>query len=78
MLDSGLAPDLEPIAGAAIPDTTSLVPMGLEFCRQIERRFGVEAIDGIWDGPESLPTFAELTDPVGWAARVLLDNDLGL
>ncbi|HJU81057.1 MAG TPA: zinc-dependent metalloprotease [Acidimicrobiia bacterium] len=78
MLDPGLAPHLDPIAGAAIPDTSSLVFTGLEFCRQIERRFGSEAIDGIWDGPESLPTFAELTDPVGWAARVLLDNDLGL
>jgi hypothetical protein len=76
MLDPGLAPTLAPMAGAAIPDTSSLVPSGLEFCRQIERRFGSEAIDGIWDGPESLPTFTELTDPVGWAARVLLDNDL--
>ena len=78
MLDQGFAPKLEPIAGAALPDTSDLVPTGLDFCRQIERRFGKEAIDGIWDGPERLPSFTELTDPVGWAARVLLDNDLSL
>ncbi|MGH8959081.1 MAG: zinc-dependent metalloprotease [Acidimicrobiia bacterium] len=78
MLGQGFSPKLEPVAGAALPDTSDLVPIGLDFCRQIERRFGKEAIDGIWDGPDRLPTFAELTDPVGWAARVLLDNDLPL
>ena len=78
MLGEGFAPRLEPAAGAALPDTSDLVPIGLDFCRQVERRFGKEAIDGIWDGPERLPSLSELTDPVGWAARVLLDNDLTL
>jgi uncharacterized protein (DUF2342 family) len=78
MLDLGFAPSLEPAAGAALPDTSDLVPIGLDFCRQVERRFGKEALDSIWDGPERLPTLADLTDPVGWAARVLLDNDLSL
>ncbi|MGH8925186.1 MAG: zinc-dependent metalloprotease [Acidimicrobiia bacterium] len=78
MMNQAKAPKLEPMAGAALPDTLELVPVGLDFCRQIESRFGKEAIDNIWDGPERLPTFAELSDPVGWAARVLLDNDLGL
>jgi uncharacterized protein (DUF2342 family) len=78
MLDPGFAPSLEPAAGAALPDTRELVPVGLDFCHEVTRRFGKEAIDGIWDGPERLPSFPELTDPVGWAARVLLDNDLSL
>lgn len=68
----------EPGPGAAIPDPTALIPVGLEFCREVERRFGRDALDGIWDGPDRLPTSAELSDPVGWAARVLLDNDLDL
>lgn len=60
------------------PDPGELVPAAVEFCVQVERRYGSEALNGIWDGPERLPTAPELTDPVGWAARVLLDNDLVL
>ena len=55
-----------------------LIPTGLAFCQEVERRFGREAIDSIWDGPERLPTSGELTDSVGWAARVLLDSGLDL
>jgi uncharacterized protein (DUF2342 family) len=40
----------------------------------VSRRWGEEPLDGIWQGPERLPTVDELTDPVGWAARVLLDE----
>jgi hypothetical protein len=28
----------------------------------------------VWSGPETVPTVADLTDPVGWAARVLLGD----
>jgi uncharacterized protein (DUF2342 family) len=28
----------------------------------------------VWESPENLPDLAELKDPVGWAARVLLDD----
>jgi putative hydrolase len=48
--------------------------IGTEFCAEVERRFGEEALDGVWLGPERLPHPGELTDPVGWAARVLLDD----
>lgn len=41
---------------------------------EIERRWA--AIDRVWSSPESVPTLAELTDPVGWAARVLLTDPL--
>jgi hypothetical protein len=50
------------------------VAAGLAFCRQVEERFGRDALDGIWIGPERVPTAAELGDVVGWAARVLLDD----
>ena len=43
------------------------------FCREIADRWGQDALHSVWDDPDNLPTFAELTDPVGWAARVLLD-----
>lgn len=45
---------------------------GDEFCIEVERRWGEEALDRIWEGPETVPTEGELSDPVGWAARVLL------
>jgi putative hydrolase len=45
---------------------------GAAFCAEVERRWGSEALERLWEGPEMLPTAAELDDPVGWAARVLL------
>ena len=50
------------------------VAAGFEFCRQVEERFGRDALDAIWIGPERLPTPTELIDVMGWAARVLLDE----
>ncbi len=44
-----------------------------DFCNEIERRWGAETLQRLWEDPEKLPQLAELTDPVGWAARVLLD-----
>ena len=46
--------------------------LGAVFCAEVSRRWGDEALERVWDGPEMLPTAAELQDPVGWAARVLL------
>jgi putative hydrolase len=46
------------------------------FCSEVERRWGTDALQSVWDAPERLPTLAELTDPVGWAARVWLDDPL--
>jgi len=43
------------------------------FCDQVIRRWGVDALDTAWSEPDHLPTLPELTDPVGWAARTLLD-----
>ncbi len=46
---------------------------GLAFVTEVERRWGAEALATVWSDPEAMPTLAELEDPVGWAARVLLE-----
>ena len=43
-----------------------------EFSAEVAKRWGDEALDTMWQRPENLPSIGELTDPVGWAARVLL------
>ena len=45
----------------------SILEMRNRVRQQIE-----EALARLWEGPGALPTPAELEDPVGWAARVLL------
>ena len=41
-------------------------------CAEISQRWGSEALVRIFETPAHLPRLEELTDPVGWAARVLL------
>jgi putative hydrolase len=43
-----------------------------EFATEVAQRWGDEALDTMWQAHTNLPTLGELTDPVGWAARVLL------
>ena len=45
-----------------------------DFCREVEQRWGEPALDRVWEQPEHLPTLPEFTDPVGWAARVMMDQ----
>jgi putative hydrolase len=45
---------------------------GATFCRDVARRWGDEALERVWEEPDTVPTPGELTDPTGWAARVLL------
>jgi putative hydrolase len=61
----GLSPDRAGAADAA------------RFFPDITRRWSGEAVDRVWSSPEAVPTVAELTDPVGWAARVLLEGGFG-
>ena len=49
---------------------------GTTFCEEVGRRWGDDALVRLWEGPEMLPTEAELDDPLGWAARVLLSEDM--
>jgi putative hydrolase len=46
--------------------------LGAEFCSDVARRWGDDALNRLWQGPDALPSLAELSDPVAWAARVLL------
>lgn len=50
------------------------VGLGAEFCSEVTRRWGDDALLELWTDPDHLPSLAELSDPVGWAARVLLTN----
>jgi len=45
--------------------------LGSRFSAEVIRRWGEDKLAGVWEGPEYLPTLAELEDPVGWAARQL-------
>ncbi len=45
-----------------------------EFCREVEQRWGEPALARVWEQPDNLPTLTEFTDPVGWAARVMMDQ----
>ncbi len=49
---------------------------GAEFCAQVEDRWGSDGLAAAWDDPAHLPTLAELDDVVGWAARVLVGDQL--
>ncbi|MDJ0792307.1 MAG: zinc-dependent metalloprotease [Acidimicrobiia bacterium] len=44
------------------------------FCDQVAERWGEDTLAKVWDEPENLPTLSEFDDPIGWAARVLLDE----
>ena len=43
--------------------------LGKAFCDGVVARGGIAALNRAWAGPESLPSLAELDDPVGWLAR---------
>lgn len=45
--------------------------MGEEFADAVARRAGMEGLNHVWDGPESMPTLAEIRDPGLWMDRVL-------
>ena len=44
---------------------------GEEFADAVARRVGMEGLNHVWDGPESMPTLAEIRDPGLWMDRVL-------
>lgn len=45
---------------------------GIQFFAEIDRRYGPEVAETVFEGGEAMPTDGELDDPVGWAARTLL------
>ena len=46
--------------------------LGSTFCAEVARRWGEDAVDRLWDGPDALPRAGDLEDPVAWAARALI------
>ena len=48
--------------------------LGAAFCTEVARRWSDDALHRVWESPENLPTLSELADPVGWAARVWLEE----
>ena len=44
--------------------------LGKRFCDAVVERAGIEALNRVWDGPESLPTLAELKAPEAWIVRL--------
>ncbi len=48
--------------------------LGASFCAEVARRWGDDELMVMWERPEHLPTLSELEDPVGWAARVLVEG----
>ena len=43
--------------------------VGKAFCDAVVDRGGIAALNRAWEGPDSLPTLAELDDPLSWLAR---------
>jgi len=42
---------------------------GKRFCDGVVERAGIAGLNRVWEGPDHLPTLAELDDPAGWLAR---------
>lgn len=45
--------------------------VGERFVREIHDRYGMDVLNRVWDGPESLPRSEDLRDADRWARRVL-------
>jgi coenzyme F420 biosynthesis associated uncharacterized protein len=43
---------------------------GKRFCDGVVERAGIAGLNRVWEGPERMPTPAELDDPAGWLARI--------
>ncbi len=57
-----------------IDDKRAQYVHGTSFCIEVQDRWGDDALARIWEDPDNLPSQSELSDPTGWAARVLLDD----
>jgi coenzyme F420 biosynthesis associated uncharacterized protein len=45
--------------------------LGKAFCDAVVQRGGIEGLNRVWEGPERLPTLAELESPEQWLSRVV-------
>ena len=44
--------------------------LGKKFCDAVTEAGGINALNRVWEGPDQMPTLAELGDPHGWMARI--------
>ncbi len=44
--------------------------IGKRFCDRVVAADGIAGLNRLWDGPDALPTLAELEDPPAWRARM--------
>lgn len=44
--------------------------LGKSFCDEVTAEGGIEALNRIWDGPDAMPSDAELRDPGSWLERI--------
>ncbi len=72
--ERGLDDQAEASAFAPIFAGAHSIEAGHRFCEEVERRFGLEALDSIFTQDGRFPTATEIEDPVAWAARVLLSD----
>jgi coenzyme F420 biosynthesis associated uncharacterized protein len=49
---------------------------GKRFCDAVVREGGIERLNRVWDGPEALPSLAELDDPSSWLRRTSVPPSL--
>ena len=42
---------------------------GKAFCDAVVARGGMDALNRVWDGPDSMPSMEELDDPARWLKR---------
>lgn len=60
----------QPLGVGPVP--AEVTQLGDKFNQEVEQRYGEDALETLWSDPSRMPTAAELRDPTGWAARVLL------
>jgi coenzyme F420 biosynthesis associated uncharacterized protein len=49
---------------------------GAKFCNQVIESVGMTGFNRVWEGPQMLPTPAEIADPLLWVARVHSDTTI--
>jgi coenzyme F420 biosynthesis associated uncharacterized protein len=45
--------------------------LGKRFCDGVVERAGIAGLNRVWEGPERMPTLAELDDPASWLLRAV-------
>jgi putative hydrolase len=63
---------LQQFAGLSLD--RSVAKDAASFCDDVVDRWGEDTLAKVWHEPTNLPSLSEIHDPIGWAARVVLDD----